>query len=336
MGKRHARLYLDDPDGNGQKDTYGYFGLGFSYTGPILGAFGAAPEQLYFLNDDGTVTTNAISDNYRDGLAYLNKLYEEGIIDPEIFTADGDQAYQKWCRNEYGIWNGWWSFAGNAYLRFGFEDLHPEAEVVYIDPPTGSDGTYGELYANPVNGVVAISGSLTPEKKEAALKLLDYNASTDGFYTLMWGIRDVDYETDENNVITWYWGFEGKDRNGEEVTDMELYKLLYNEPLQRVIDGMGTDKASQLYAASTKSQEKVPSREDLLAFTRTDEYLEYNAELQKYFEENSIRFIMGEKDIETEWEQYKSEYLAMGGEKVRQSLLKAYNENFGTDYTFAE
>ena len=65
--------------------------------------------------------------------------------------------------------------------------------------------------------------------------------------------------------------------------------------------------------------------------------IEKNADLvKKYFEESSIRFIMGEQDIDTEWEKYKAEYLAMGGEAVRQSQLKMYNENKGTNYTFRE
>lgn len=328
---------FDDPDGNGEDDTYGFFCNGFTYLGSILGAFGATSDQFYFLNDDDTITTNAISDEYRQGLTYLRDLYKEGLIDPEIFTASSDQAYQKWSRGQFGLWTCWWSEPGNAYLRYGFEELQPDGDVQIIQPPIGQDGWQDNLYATPVNAVVAFSGFMTPEKKEAALRLLDFGTTREGFYTLMWGIENVDYETDEDGNITWYWGVNnGMDRNGVEVTDMELYKLLYNEPIQREVDSMGTDLASVLYGTATEAQEESTSRENIFAFVRTDAYMEYHTELEKYFQENSIRFIMGEKDIETEWEQYKSEYLSMGGEAVRQSMLAAYNESHGTDYTFRE
>ncbi len=328
---------FEDPDQNGKDDTYGYSGAGFQYVSGILGAFGATSDQHYFLNVDDTVTTNAISEEYRAGLTYLNKLYEEKIMDPEFFTATIEQSQQKWGRGQFGIWPGGWSWAGNAYLRYGFEELQPDAQVEIVYPPKGENGTQGELYAAAFDSVIAFSGSMTEEKKDAGLKLLNFEATREGFYTVMFGIKDIDYETDEDGLITWYWGNNGgKDREGNEVTDMEVYKLLYNEPLQRYADSLDKSPANVLYAAATEVQYATPVRENLFAFIRTEEYLDNDAELKKFFEENSIRFIMGEKDIETEWEQYKADYLAMGGEEVRQSLLKAYNEKMGTEYTFRE
>ena len=91
-----------------------------------------------------------------------------------------------------------------------------------------------------------------------------------------------------------------------------------------------------MYTLATEVEIASKSRENLFTFCLTDEYLENIAEMKKYFEESSIRFIMGEQDIDTEWEKYKSEYLAMGGETVRQSQLKMYNESKGTNYTFRE
>lgn len=102
----HAFTF-DDPDKNGQDDTYGFCGAGFTYLDPIMGAFGATSDQFYFLNDDNTITTNAISEEYKAALSYLRDRYAEGVIDPEVFTATGDQVYQKWCRGQFGLWTAW-------------------------------------------------------------------------------------------------------------------------------------------------------------------------------------------------------------------------------------
>ncbi|MDL2233012.1 extracellular solute-binding protein [Ruminococcaceae bacterium OttesenSCG-928-L11] len=326
----------NDPDGNGKNDTYGVCSAGLKYLSPFLGAFGATADQFYFLNDDGTITTNAISEEYRQGLAYLRDIYAEGLVDPECFTADTSQATEKWGRAQFGVWPGWWSHAGNAVLRSGFQELQPDAVVEIIFPPVGENGQQGNLYAPPFDSVVALSHTLSPEKVDAALRLLDYQTTTYGFYVVMWGLENVGFEMNANNEITWCYSMDGKDRLGNEVTDMEVYKLLYNEKLQRPVDSLGDDMASVLYGKATDIQFASTSRENIFAYTKTPEYVENNAELERYFTENAIRFIMGDRNLDTEWEQYKDGYLSMGGEIVRQSLLKAYNDKTGTSYTFKE
>lgn len=86
---------FDDPDGNGKNDTYGFCCRGLTYMGAFFGAFGATDKHAYILNDDGTVTTNVISDDYKKALNCLHDLYAEGVIDPEVFTAKGEDVYQK-------------------------------------------------------------------------------------------------------------------------------------------------------------------------------------------------------------------------------------------------
>lgn len=96
------KFTFDDPDGNGQNDTYGLSCAGYNYLSFLMGAFGASTERDNFLNDDGTITTNAISNEYKDALKYLNSIYKEGLIDPEMFTCTYEQAQAKWGRGEMG------------------------------------------------------------------------------------------------------------------------------------------------------------------------------------------------------------------------------------------
>jgi hypothetical protein len=141
---------------------------------------------------------------------------------------------------------------------------------------------------------------------------------------------------DDKGLITWQYALEGKDKLGNEVTDMEVYKLLYQEKLQRYADSLAKDDANALYWAATQVQYDTKAKENIFAFTITEEFIDNNAELQKFFEESSIRFIMGDSDIDKDWDKYKADYLSMGGEAVRQSLLKAYNANTGKNLTFAD
>lgn len=327
---------FNDPDKNGKNDTYGFSCYGYEFLGQFLGAFGATSAQHYFLNDDNTITTNAISQNYREGLAYLRDIYAEGLIDPEIFTATYEQAQQKWGRGEMGVWTSWWSGAGNAVKRFGFEDLQPGADVQVIAPTIGANNQQASLYAPAFDSVLAIAHDLPQEKIDAILRLLDYQSTPYGFYVVQYGIENVGFELDKNGVVSWQYGMDGKDRLGNEVSDMETYKLLFNEQLQRYAHSLADDLGNKLYWQSTQIQFASPSKENLFAFTKTPQYTENNAELTRYFTESAIRFIMGVKDLDTDWEEYTQGYLNMGGEAVRRSLLEAYNAKMGTAYTFAE
>ena len=65
----------DDPDGNGVNDTYGVSCVGLDYMSVFFGAFGATSMLDYFLNEDGTITTNVISEQYKEALYYLRDIY---------------------------------------------------------------------------------------------------------------------------------------------------------------------------------------------------------------------------------------------------------------------
>ena len=118
----------DDPDQNGLNDTYGLSTYGMhniysmNYLSTIFGAFGAAPGQQYLLNDDGTVTTNVISDEYKAAVSYLHDIYAAGYMDPEIFTNSNSQAYEKFATGKMGFWPCWWSNPGSVYVKYGFLD----------------------------------------------------------------------------------------------------------------------------------------------------------------------------------------------------------------------
>lgn len=114
-----------DPDGNGVNDTYGVSGDGFAYLAFLIGAFGATSSEYYMLNEDSTVTTNAISEDYKAALTYLRDIYAEGLVDPKMFTCTETQAQTKWGRGEMGIWSTWRNFSYDAYIMYDYATLQP-------------------------------------------------------------------------------------------------------------------------------------------------------------------------------------------------------------------
>lgn len=329
----------DDPDGDGEKNTYGMGGSGTGTLSPLFGAYGASPDESFFLNEDGTITTNAISEGYKQGLKTIRDLYAEGLIDPEVFTCSNDQMLNKWCRGEMGIMSAAWSRAGNAYLRYDFATLQPDAEVKIILPPTGPDGESNSISNSPMSAMLAVSYQASPEKIEAAMKLFNFASSPFGWRVTMYGIPGEFFDYDEATQQT-LWTSDlnnGVSKSGKyEVTDMQVYKLFNHAGWEAQGDGLIDAPHGQMWKAGSAMRFEENVKPNVFVMFKTEEYTELFGEVDTYFRTSMLAFIMGEKDIDAEWDNYVETYLSMGGEEIRQSQLKAYNEAFGTNCTFAE
>lgn len=83
-----------DPNGNGVADE-----IPLSYranqrlTGELslFGSFGVLDNDAHLMIEDGKVLFSPAQEGYKEGIEYMNRLYTEGLIDPEVFTQDQSQ-----------------------------------------------------------------------------------------------------------------------------------------------------------------------------------------------------------------------------------------------------
>lgn len=106
-----ARAFTtQDPDGNGQDDTYG---IGLSGSSPWWGgvasfegfaaAFHAVGSQNWIKDAEGNIVYGGIQPEMKDALAAAAQLYEEGILDPEFNTKDVDAVIADVYSNKIGM-----------------------------------------------------------------------------------------------------------------------------------------------------------------------------------------------------------------------------------------
>ncbi|MCI8624473.1 MAG: extracellular solute-binding protein [Provencibacterium sp.] len=93
------RAFRDqDPNGNGIADE---IPLGVceesnvSDTEVLFGPFGVIDTEEYVFAKDGKVLFTAEQEGYLKGLQWMNKLYNEKLMDPEVFTQTGAQFQSK-------------------------------------------------------------------------------------------------------------------------------------------------------------------------------------------------------------------------------------------------
>lgn len=90
------------------------------------------------VTDDKKVICTATQEGFKDGIAWLHKLYEEGLIDPEAFTQEWSTYVSKGKSGRYGVCFSW----DNANIIDDFNGWVPlpalTADVRNITPENGS------------------------------------------------------------------------------------------------------------------------------------------------------------------------------------------------------
>ena len=137
----------DDPDKNGQKDTWGISHgpyLHYSYYG-LIGAFGvggiAWGEETILEN--GRIIPVHISDAYKEFLKYISGLANRGLIDPESATQGLWDAWEKYAAGNHG-----WQALLRDYVDVRYNNrppysilaADPDAKLLITPPVIGPDG----------------------------------------------------------------------------------------------------------------------------------------------------------------------------------------------------
>ena len=112
-----AKAFIEqDPDDNGEADTYGLTGTLMPVGVPsnlhgfdaIFNAYGAFPT-LFFRNAAGEMVYGSVQPEAREVLARLARMYQDGLIDPDFATKNGDTSNEIVVSGKGGIMIGpWW------------------------------------------------------------------------------------------------------------------------------------------------------------------------------------------------------------------------------------
>jgi putative aldouronate transport system substrate-binding protein len=96
----------NDMNGNGKNDEIPFTFPPPSSYGEFLGTFGM-PSTGFLIKDD-KVFNSAVTNEYKEGIKFIGKLYKEKLIDTEVFTQDANQFKAKSALEPtYGAFLSW-------------------------------------------------------------------------------------------------------------------------------------------------------------------------------------------------------------------------------------
>ena len=341
------RFAKEDPDGNGQDDTYG---CSVTALTAIFGAYGLytgfidSEASSYWKEVDGEIVNEDISDEAKEAIKIMRQMYADGVIDPEFVTGEEAISGSYWAVSD-GFINGRYgvsALAGIDHYRMkgvaGPEDAGgpcaqeywgvngEDSTFVYGPWVTGPNGDYGYGIGIPVQvqESAVYNADMSDEKLAVIFQILNAFATDEELYMLAaYGVEGEHYFLNDDGSVT---------TNGEKYDSAGL-----NEVGVAALRSLyGTDR-SFCDLANDLAYYKQPTIASRLEWLAKDQFASYmqnpvytvlpsendlSAEVNTCRDETWVKMITGELDVEADWDAYVEQYLSVGG----QTLIDEANE----------
>ena len=160
-------------------------------------AEGAPDNGQWLIDEDYNATYKFASEKVREYFQWLNRMYNEGILDPDFATQTHDDYIAKISSGRVlALFDTLWDYQdGEKILK-----QDGKLEQTYCGLPLGMDESVKVptlMYQGLATGQgVGITTSC--ENPEAAIKYLDYICSDEGQVLVNWGIEGTNYLVDED------------------------------------------------------------------------------------------------------------------------------------------
>ncbi|WP_158289358.1 extracellular solute-binding protein [Paenibacillus flagellatus] len=307
-----------DPDGNNKADTYGYGSSdGSWWFYPILNAFGTSQDR--YKKVDGKWVPEVIQPETKEALAFLKKLYDEKIMDPEFMINNGEQLIEKFVAGKVGIiFKNGSMFYNTFYDKFekAYPGRDPKSMFVAGGVMKGKSGAkrldgFGNFWMTTL-----INNQIGEEKKKKALELLDYLASDEGMRLMRWGVEGRHYRKEGDKFVS----LVEKDENGVQKT---LAKVAPTARLKTLItwdNGFVPENTRNREEVIKAGREGIENAnvDPLFGMVIDPKALppELTKTLGDYVEETFVQTIARSKQFDADWEKFVKTWLSKGGQKA--------------------
>ncbi|MBR6184696.1 MAG: hypothetical protein IKQ41_00365 [Clostridia bacterium] len=328
----------EDPDGNGEADTYALSNTGMN---PIFGAFGALPDR-WVDDGEGNLIYGAVYPGMKDALTLLAKWYKDGLIDPEFITGENQGGY--WALS-VPFENGQIGFSSSGafyHLAPDFDGPKNEetgeggnfqygrtmrtfASTVGYDKmvigynPTGPDGKQGgESWGLTSSEAVVFSYKLAdqPEKVARILEIINAIGSDFEIWEKIW---NWDLESDQYDYDDLL-GFIAKE--GHERADESTHTNMFNT-LQNPYFAMKAKPAQYQWGNETPQFHTGGYSSTFLAIVPASAP-QYWDSLETLRKTTYVQIIRGELPVDA-FDDFVKQWNEMGGAKITEEANEWYH-----------
>lgn len=326
-----VRFRDEDPNGNGKKDEIPLTDVEMNSSRDwLLSAFGLTTQGIEEI--DGKVQFNPTTENYKAYLTFMNKLYKEKLLDPEVYSQADEQKKAKGNNNQLGLFPDWFS-----YFTTGKNE-----EESLTDPMFGP--LTSEYSKDPVvpgsprltTGVFAVTNNA--KSPEAALRWVDYFYTEEGLTFLNQGPEGALWEYAENDkgekVRVYAKGIDldkTEDERGKITVDYGIpvpAKQVSIPGIKRDANDPDTFPFEEFIKKETQDKiepyAKVPFPIVYLTKEEQDQIGDMATDLTTYVEQMEAKFITGVESLDN-WDNFIKTIESMGVKDYVKVYQQAYD-----------
>ena len=167
---------------------------------PFMSAYNTTAE--FYVGDDGKIHYGPAEENYKEFLATMNQWYKEGLLDPDMPTAQLDQVSAKMTSGASGASLGWIGSRMGVWTTAA-KETDPNYDLEAAPVPTLNKGETAKM--GPMDNVVVNNGgaAITTRCKdiEAAARLLDWAYSDEGHMYYNFGTEGESYTMENGEPV---------------------------------------------------------------------------------------------------------------------------------------
>ena len=309
----------------------------------FMGSYGlmnrGSSHRDVYVDDDGELQYAYSSERFKEELRYLNQMYTEGLLDPDIFTIDFAQLIAKSSTGRVGTY----IFVNNSPVS---NTEYEQYTLGFTEPFEGPQGykTYG-YYSIPASSNAQFMITYRCAEKgedavKAAVRWMDYWYSEEGIIRYFMGVEGVTYEEDADSP------------GGLKLTDYVLSNpdgISFEEVLAEYVPWAGGANPSVATNEYFKGGETWPvclaAAEGLINYVPeivwppfssvysaedATEMASIKTEQENYMKEWRAYFITGQRDIDADWDEYVAGYDGMNTTRYME-LYRAAREAMGVE-----
>ncbi|MEK4368620.1 ABC transporter substrate-binding protein [Paenibacillus sp. FSL R5-0473] len=315
-----------DPNGNGKADEVPLSGstenFGVHIIPYLMNGFIYDDDRNYLIVNQGKVETVVNKPEWKEGLAYIKSLYDEGLIDPGAFTQNVG-AFKKIGDNADAQLLGAGAAMHPSLFVTTAEGSHYGNDYNPIPPLKGPHAAYA-TYNYPIDpgASFVLTNKASEETQIAAIKLLDYLYTQEGTMASYLGEEGVSWRKPQEGEVALNDQIEPLYKaiplpSGEEPRNDSWAALSQYNHYQAYRDSevQGTDIYAndggerRLYEATLLMEGKEPK--EIFPHwalwvdpSQADEASMMQTNLKDYIDQNALQFITGAKSLDKDWDEY--------------------------------
>ncbi len=317
-----------DPNGNGKQDEipFSIVATDMTQLKLLMAPWGIMfNEANVFINDSGKVVFSPQQNEFKDALKFYRKLYEEKLLDNEIFTQDWNQIAAKGKGGD--VFGGF--FHGAAYLAV--DEKRADDYVTMLPVKLTPEGKQ----INPVwpfsnfpavnRGTMAITNKC--KYPEAMMRWFDYIYSEEGGRLVWAGKEGEEYKMSSDG--TWDWILkEGQGQDDVRMPGTIQGTVDVGLAPQEFFDKINNPQEAKLNKLRKRVQPFDVSPFPAVTFEEGDQKRlnTLNTDITKYVDQMMARFITGDAAIDSEWDNYLATLQKMKVDDLVKIYQKAYDE----------